>query len=100
MSGEMKKTQVDEAVAGATSATMARTHWMHHVTLNAIRNGVDADWLKSNHAGRMVVWFNAGEAVRGAVEMLVFWWRQWRVAERAERETDYLKAFVRKAVVS
>ena len=86
--------QTDEAVATATAATMNRTHWCHHVSVNAIRNGVSADWLTENFAGRMVVWFTAGESVGGAVEMLVFSWRQSRVDERAEREFSHLRALV------
>jgi hypothetical protein len=71
-----KRAQVDEAFADATNATMRRTHWCHHVAVQAIRNGVDANWLTENFAKRMVVWFNAGETVRGAVEMLAFSWRE------------------------
>lgn len=86
--------ETSSEVADATRSTMRRMHWMHHVAVEAIRQGVSADWLTEHFAARMVVWFNAGETVRGAVEMLTFSWRQSRVEERAERETNHLRALV------
>jgi hypothetical protein len=66
-------------------------HWAHHVAVNAISNGVGADWLTENFAKRMVIWFEAGESVAGAVEMLCFSWRQSRPLERADRDAAFLR---------
>lgn len=93
-----KKTKHDLAFTTATNATMNRMSWAHHVATGAIANGVDADWLTENFASRMVVWFNAGESVGGAVDMLVFSWTASRPAVRAEQEMEHLKAFVRGGV--
>lgn len=82
------------AYGDATNATMRRLHWAHHVAVGAIHSGVPSDWLTENFASRMVVWFNVGETVRGAVDMLVFSWRQSRVEERTGREMAFLRAAV------
>jgi len=90
----VERAQTDAAFATATNATMNRAHWAHHVAINAIHNGVNADWLTENFASRMVIWFNAGETVAGAVEMLVFSWRESAPARRADREADGLRSML------
>ena len=87
--------ELDPAFATATNATTPRRTWSDKVQVGAARAGVDPYWVREHFAARMGVWFHAGETVRGAVEMLVFSWRQSAVDRRADRELEHLRAAVR-----
>lgn len=67
-----------------TNATMPKHFWKHDVQLAAIRAGADAEWLRARFNDRMSIWYNAGETIDGAVEMILFTWRQQPIEERAE----------------
>ncbi len=54
-----------------TNKTMPRHFWMHEVVVAAVKGGAVAEWIHSHFDSRMVVWFNAGETIEGAVEMLL-----------------------------
>lgn len=71
--------------------------WKHEVVLAAIRAGVDAEWIKERFAARMVIWWNAGETIEGAVEMILFTWKQEPIETRGARELESLRNISRRA---
>lgn len=97
---EAPQKKTDPAWATATNESASYRAWKYAVLESACGDGLTGDWLRETFSARMPIWFDAGETVAGAVEMIRFTWKASRPAERAEREMDHLKAFVRKAVRS
>lgn len=56
--------------------TQPRLFWKHEVEMAAIGAGVGAEWLRERFGLRLTGWYNAGETVRGAVDMILFTWKQ------------------------
>lgn len=56
--------------------TQPRHFWKQEVELAAIKAGVDINWLRDRFGVRMAGWYNAGETVSGAVDMILFTWKQ------------------------
>lgn len=66
--------------------TQPRHFWKHDVTTMAIEAGVSAEWLRERFNERMTIWYNAGETVQGAAEMVVFTWKQEPIELRKEAD--------------
>lgn len=77
--------------------TVPRHIWKHEVELAAIRAGASAEWIEERFAARMVIWWNAGETIDGAVDMILFTWKQEPVETRADREIDGLHRMFKRA---
>lgn len=56
--------------------TQPRLFWKHDVITSAVRSGVDVDWLMNRFSARLTGWYNAGESAQGALEMILFTWKQ------------------------
>lgn len=84
----------------STRETTPRHIWRHEVEVAAIRGGAPAEWLRERFEARMGIWFNAGESVAGAVEMILFTLKQEPREVRGEGETDFLRNTIRKAARS
>lgn len=89
---------VNPGVATGTKGTMPLHIWLHEVKLAAIHGGADAEWLNERFGHRLVGWFDVGESVAGAVEMVLFCWKREPIETRGETEAEHLKDFLRAAV--
>lgn len=64
--------------------TQPRHFWKQDVELACVAAGVGIDWLRERFEARMGIWYNAGETVRGAVDMILFTWKQEPVEVRKD----------------
>jgi hypothetical protein len=69
-----------------THKTVPRHIWYHEVEMAAIRGGAKGDWIRERFPhSRMSIWYNAGEAIGGAVDMILFCWKQEPIGVRDAR---------------
>lgn len=81
----------------STNETTPRHIWMHEVKVAAIAKGAKSEWIEARFSTRLPIWFNAGESVQGAVDMIVFTLRQEPKETRGEDEAAHLRSFLRRA---
>lgn len=74
-----------------------RLIWKHEIEIRAIHAGAKPEWIRERFGHRWDIWYNAGETIEGALDMILFTLKQEPKEVRGESELAHLKAFVRKA---
>lgn len=86
---------VPDHVADGRSGTMPLHIWKHETTLAAIHGGATAKWLDERFGHRLADWFDAGETVFGAVEMILFTLGRERSAAKSDSEVEFLRLMLK-----